>query len=133
MTLTIPIDTPPQGRPRFTRTGIAYDKPESRKFKQDCASLILPQIRGHEKFIGAVRVTMKIYRPAAKFPKRGIISQKYGDIDNLVKAVFDAVTLTDAVWVDDRQVAEMHVWKLLDAEPRIELEILEIKGCEDNG
>ena len=33
MKLTLWIDTPPQGRPRFTRSGIAYDPPKSRQFK----------------------------------------------------------------------------------------------------
>lgn len=125
MTLTIPIDAIPQGRPRFTRSGVAYDKPESRKFKRDFVSLVLPQIGGQEKFSGAVKVTLKIYRPAAKFPKRGVISQQYGDIDNLAKSILDAINDTGAVWTDDRQVAEMHVWKLLAAEPRVEMTIEE--------
>ena len=124
MKLTIPIDTPPQGRPRFNRKGFAYDAEKSRSFKIECAQLILEQIRGQEKFTGAVKVTLRIYRPAAKF-KKGVMSAKYGDIDNLVKAIFDAITMTGAVWKDDRQVIEMHAWKLLAEEPHVELTIEE--------
>ncbi len=119
MQLKIPIDIVPQGRPRFYR-GIAYDPPKSRQLKKDLALIVKP-LAG-SPFIGEVKVKLDIYRQAAKF-KKGVTSKRYGDIDNLAKAILDA--LNGICWQDDSQISELHVTKNLADEPRIEIEITE--------
>lgn len=45
-----------------------------------------------------------------------------GDVDNIAKAVFDG--LNGVVWYDDRQVAEMHVYRFVKQEKqRTEIKI----------
>lgn len=47
---------------------------------------------------------------------------QYGDIDNLVKAIFDAGN--GILWTDDSQIVELHAYKHKGT-GRIELEVLE--------
>lgn len=59
----------------------------------------------------ALEVTLRLYRP-----------QKRGDIDNPLKALFDA--LNGRAWEDDSQVSDLHVQRRDDkANPRVEVEI----------
>lgn len=47
---------------------------------------------------------------------------KRKDIDSSIKATLDACT--GILWLDDRQVVDLHVWKECDKEnPRVELDI----------
>ena len=85
MKLTLWIDTPPQGRPRFTRSGIAYDPPESRKFKAKFAQLILAQDLPPKPFTGKISVRVEIYRQF-----KSATTPKFGDVDNLAKIILDA-------------------------------------------
>ena len=117
MTLTIPIDAIPQGRPRFYN-GRAYDPPECKKFKADFALMIRQQINDHEPFTGAVKVTLKICRN-----RKSAISKRFGDADNLAKIILDAITDTGAVWRDDCQVTDLHVIKATAPNPSVELTI----------
>lgn len=117
MKVSVPIDIVPQGRPRFYR-GIAYDPPKSRQFKYVLALIVKP-LAG-SPFSGEVKVKLDIYRQRSKF-KKGVTSKKYGDIDNLAKAVLDA--LNGICWQDDSQISELHVTKHLADKPRIELEV----------
>lgn len=121
MKLTIPLDTPPAPRPRFTRAGIAYDPPESRKYKANLAQLILSQINSPALFTGAVHVRIVVYR---NFKKATV--PKFGDIDNLAKIILDAITMSGAVWKDDRQITDLHITKATAPEPRVEIWIEEI-------
>lgn len=125
MKLTIDIDAVPQGRPRFTRTGFAYDPPQSRQFKVAFGQLVLSQLQGTSPMCGALKVTIRIFRAADKF-KKGATSKRYGDIDNILKGILDALTATKAVWLDDKQIVELHVYKGLAATPKVELEIEEV-------
>lgn len=116
MNLKLKIEAVPQGRPRFTRTGIAYDAPRSRKFKADVALLTLPQIRNHELITGELKVGIKIR-------KRGkLTGQRFGDVDNLAKGILDA--LTGLIWKDDAQIVALSVEKSV-GEPLIEIDIEE--------
>lgn len=62
----------------------------------------------------AVRMQFGFTRPKSHFTKNGAVHPdaladhtKRPDIDNLVKAVMDAVTTTQLFWVDDSQVIEL--------------------------
>ncbi len=120
MKLTIAIDTLPQGRPRFTRRGVAYDPPDCRKFKARFALMFMSALGDNKPLKGAVKVSLKISRD-----KKSAISQNFGDVDNLAKIILDAITATGAVWRDDRQITELHVIKATAPKPSVELEIEE--------
>lgn len=48
------------------------------------------------------------------------------DIDNALKALLDC--MTGLVYEDDRQIAELHVFKMLDKQnPRIEVQVIELE------
>jgi len=116
MKLTLWIDTPPQGRPRFTRSGIAYDPPESRKFKAKFAQMILAQLPPMQPLTGRISVRVEIYRDF-----KSATTPKFGDIDNLAKIILDAINETGAVWKDDRFITELTIVKAPAPEPRVEI------------
>lgn len=124
----IPLEAIPQGRPRFVN-GHAVDPPKSRAFKEEFLTLLkVSDEYRHSNLLESpskfpVDVKIEIYRPASKFPKSGVISPKYGDIDNLVKPIFDA--MNGVIWKDDRQVFELKVQKYLANKPMIIIRINE--------
>jgi len=60
---------------------------------------------------GPVSVSLRAYRP-----------QKRGDLDNTLKAAFDA--LNGVAWDDDSQVVELHALRLDDKHnPRLEVSV----------
>lgn len=60
---------------------------------------------------GPVAVSVTAYRP-----------QKRGDLDNTLKAAFDA--LNGVAWGDDSQVVELHAWRMDDkTNPRLEVHV----------
>ena len=121
MKLTLAIDTPPQGRPRFTRTGIAYDPPKSRLFKAQLAQLIRAQDLPPKPLSGNIRVRVEIYRNF-----NSATTPKFGDIDNLAKIILDAINDTGAVWLDDRLITKLEVLKATAPEPHVEIWIEEV-------
>ena len=100
--MVICIDAVPQGRPRFVK-GNVIDPPKSRKFKEELALLIREQFHG-EPSTSALRVYITFFRNF-KTPT----NRKYGDIDNLTKAVLDACT--GILWKDDSQIVELTAQK----------------------
>lgn len=117
MTLDIQIDAVPQGRPRFYR-GRTYDPPTSRQFKKDLA-LLVNSLDNSAFFTGELKLKIDIYRD-----KKNVTSRRYGDIDNLAKAIMDA--LTGVLWQDDSQITDLHVTKNLNKTPHICLNIEEV-------
>ena len=65
---------------------------------------------------GSLKVELHCYKPLK------VTAQNFGDIDNLTKAVFDACN--GLIWVDDRQIVEMHCFKH-KGEGKIEMEVVE--------
>ena len=96
--MVICIDAVPQGRPRFVK-GKVIDPPKSRKFKAELATLIREQFHG-EPSTSALRVYITFSRNF-KSPT----NRRYGDIDNLIKAVLDACN--GILWKDDSQIFEL--------------------------
>ena len=85
--------------------------------------MILPQIRGNEIFTGALKVELKICRK-----RKSPLAKNFGDVDNLAKPILDAITQTGAVWLDDRQIIDLHVIKAVAAAPSVEISIEEINN-----
>ena len=70
--------------------------------------------------VGVVRVELDFFlpRPKAHLDKHGVLKQKSPvwcqkkpDLDNLIKAVTDAITDTQKVWLDDSQICEITATK----------------------
>ena len=109
-----------QPRPRFSRNGHAYDPGSADEWKDAVANaatraLILaqPQIKEAIQTPVALRLEFYMPRPKSHFRKgeiRVIYQTEKGfshvikpDLDNLEKAVMDALT-TAGIWKDDSQV-----------------------------
>ncbi len=120
MKLSIPIDTIPQGRPRFYH-GIAIDPPKSRQFKKDLA-LMVNSLAESAFYTGEISLKIDIYRN-----KKSVTSRRYGDIDNLAKAILDG--LNGVMWQDDSQITHLQVTKNLAKTPRIEIDIEELNNA----
>jgi Holliday junction resolvase RusA-like endonuclease len=68
--------------------------------------------------VNPLAVTLHFYKNANITAKT-----RYGDIDNLVKAVFDAGN--EILWLDDSQIVELHAYKHTGA-GKIESEVIEL-------
>ena len=69
---------------------------------------------------GVVRIQLDFFLPIPKVhldrhgvpkPKSPVWCQKKPDLDNLIKAVTDAITDTQKVWLDDSQICEITATK----------------------
>ena len=133
--ITVPGEPVPQGRPRFRRIGmrtITYDPKKCRQYKalvKENARLNAPD----SPVDGPVSLTLTIYHKIPKSASRakqeqmedGLIEPTTKpDVDNVLKAVMDALT---GVWYnDDAQVVEAMVSKTYSVNPRIEVCLQEI-------
>ena len=117
MTLSIWIHGRPkaQPRPRVTRNG-TYTPKTANEWKQSVA-LSVKAAKPVETFLGPVAVSLAFHLPRpkrlmrAKDPEGTIEASVKPDIDNLVKAVMDAITDTGVIWKDDCQVYQIDASK----------------------
>ena len=125
MKFVIPLDAVPQGRPRFYN-GQAVDPKRSRDFKSALKLFVQNELKNcDEEFPlkSALRITIRFYRSKTRF--KHVTDLRFGDIDNLTKAVFDS--LNGLVWKDDRQIFDLHAEKFLGDEPHIDIYVEEWK------
>ncbi len=137
--ITIYGEPVPQGRPRFTRTGHAYDPKKSADYKKLAKLWItqaLKRIDNFKPFDSALCVDLVFYLgvPASWTKKRRLEAVqgamrpivKNGDIDNMVKAVLDACN--GLAWVDDCIVTDLTAKKRYTGDiARVEMKITEVK------
>lgn len=136
MKFTIHATPKPKGRPRVTRSGHAFTPKATREYEQ----LIInewevqhSQVTPIENPI-AVRVIFHMPIPKATSNKArermaaGLeVPAKKPDIDNLLKAVLDA--LNGKAYHDDNQIVEISAEKRYSSNPRTEVFISElVKG-----
>ena len=116
MKITAEITPIPLGRPRVNTTNRGRYLPKrSKDFKEELAQLVkLKRPKCSEK---PLKVTLHFYKNVKATGKT------YGDLDNLAKAVLDA--LNGILWQDDSQITELHAYKHKGA-GKIEIEVLEI-------
>ena len=112
MKLELEIEPIPQARIRFGG-GRCYEPSRLREYKNKVA--MLAKAKGAEILQGALSVSIKLYR------KYKITSRRYGDFDNLAKAICDS--LNGICYVDDSQIVRCTVEKIQSATPKIEIEI----------
>lgn len=85
-----------------------------------------------DKYYGLIRVSMKFYMPIPKAVSKkkrlemdGLYCDVGGDIDNLQKAVYDA--LNTIAWSDDKQIVSIgKIDKVYSVNPRTEITVEEI-------
>ena len=106
----------PQPRPRFSRFGGVYLPQAFQEYKATISKAAVQAMAGRETLTGELKATLKFFR---KYKK---ISRRYGDCDNLSKAVLDACN--GIVYADDSQIISVVSTKHTDKDnPHIEIEI----------
>lgn len=136
MKLTLNIEPKPQSRPRFTRQGRTYDDPKMKAWRNHCQLLVANQYMGKDMLEGALRVKARFYiKPPQYLSKvkkyhQALLDEvipvdKKSDIDNYEKALYDS--MSGIVFKDDGQIALHDVGKFYSLNPRIEIEIEEMR------
>lgn len=124
---TILGDPRPQGRPRFARMGKfvkAYDPKDSRGYKQTLAAQIAAQ---NPTYIadGAVCLVCEfVFARPKSLPKRVVDHTKKPDLDNVIKALKDA--MTGIVWRDDAQIVSLTARKYYGDVPGIKITVITV-------
>ena len=90
----------------------------SRQFKSELALIAKTQMGATEPFSAPLSVSIHFYKNLKR-----VTSRNFGDIDNHVKAVLDA--LNGIVWTDDSLIVELHAFKH-SGEPKIIIEVNQI-------
>lgn len=140
MKLTIYGEPIPQGRPRFTRTGHAYDPQRSQNYKQLVRFWVtqhLKKIDGWKPYENALCVDLTFYLgiPSSWSQKKRIQAiqgeirpTKKPDTDNLCKSVLDSCN--GLLWVDDSIITDLSARKRYTGDlARVEIEITEVQQC----
>jgi Holliday junction resolvase RusA-like endonuclease len=123
MTFKIRGNPVAQGRPKFVRRGNhvgAYDPGKSKSWKETVKWQVLEQ--KPEKLQGALIMAMVFHLPRPKsLPKKVIEHTKKPDLDNLVKAVKDA--LKGICYHDDSQIVSLRAEKVYSEITGVEITI----------
>lgn len=150
MKLIIDIEPKPQSRPRSAIKNnriVVREDINMRVWRRACTMLVKNQYKG-PFYETAIKVDVTFFMEAPeklkkkpsersrqttkekfiRFVKELIWHDKKPDLDNLVKAVFDSISDSKKVWSDDNIVCDLHARKVYSPNPRIEIEIEEIKN-----
>lgn len=111
------IEPKPTPRPRLGRNGNTFNPPEYTKYKKSLGFL-LKGLKIPSADYSYVRINFYFTYPQST-PKKNRINQapmryKY-DIDNLLKAIFDAMQEVDII-KDDRMISGVYAEKLFTTE-----------------
>lgn len=124
----------PQGRVRakvVTQYGkkpyaTFYDPPESAEWKRTVAVQALPH-RPLKARTGAVGVFLSFRLPRPRsLPKRVTQHMRTPDLDNLVKAMLDALRIGKRFYLDDSQIAFVRATKVYDATPGVTVRLFDL-------
>lgn len=102
-----------------------YNDPRYAEYKEVLGYFALKAMRGQELLKGAIKMTVDVYKPKPK----DVTSRNWGDLDNHVKAVADA--LSKIVYDDDSQIVEIRASKNF-GEPKIIICVEEVKTENEN-
>ena len=120
MKILAELDPVPLARPRVnTKTRRAFYPERSKNFNQALALIAKAQMKDKSPLTGNLSVTVSLYR------KVKADSKNFGDVDNHLKAIFDA--LNGICWQDDAQIVKTACTKHKDNLPRLEIFIEEIE------
>ncbi len=129
ISITVFGNAVPKGRPRVALRGkhpVVYTPTKTREWEQ----LIKLAAAGKVKKLitGPIDLYVAFFLPRPKtLPKKVVHHTKRPDLDNLVKAVMDA--LNGVVWRDDSQVVEKYACKyyVYEMRPHVTIDILEME------
>lgn len=113
MKFEVPIEPLPQSRPRFGR-GKVFEPARMKSYKAAIKEKALAIMAGNAPITNAVKIKLKLFR------KFKATSKRFGDADNLAKAIMDACN--GVVWKDDAQIVSLTAEKFQGL-PRVEVEI----------
>lgn len=113
--IVIPIEPKPAPRPRMDKNSGKVYMPEWYKIYKSAIQFYVRQQAPAYLSNDALFIEMSFQKPCE------VTSQRYGDIDNLVKGVLDA--LNGLMWKDDRQVVGIYARKFNTGINEIELKI----------
>ena len=98
----------PKGWKRAIVTG---DNPKTKSWRQAIIDAAVPLLEGRLPLDGAVDLRVRFYMPRPKSaPRRVVHATKIPDLDKLLRATCDALTVAGA-WRDDSQVIDASAWK----------------------
>ena len=100
-----------------------YNDKRYTEYKQVLGYFALQAMHGQPPLDGAIKLSADFYKPKPK----SITSRIWGDVDNFLKAVMDA--LTGICYVDDRQVTEVHARKFFGT-PKVFITLEESRCSE---
>lgn len=134
ITVTIPGEPVGKGRPRFTKAGTPYTPLKTRDYENKVAFLYKMAAKGR-KFQRHIPVAVEIrayYGIPQSDGKRqrerklsgAIMPCKKPDIDNVVKAVLDAIN--GIAYEDDAQVVMISASKAYSERPRVEISVSDV-------
>ena len=140
ITVTIPGEPVGKGRPRFTKSGTPYTPQKTRAYENKVAFLYKLAARG-QKFQRHVPVVIEIrafYEIPQSDSKRqrerklsgAILPCKKPDIDNVVKAMLDAIN--GIAYEDDAQVVTISASKAYSERPRMEIRVSDVMREEND-
>lgn len=141
MKLILNIEPKPQSRPRFARRGkytMTYELEEMKTWRRKCTDLIAEECLLDKVAEGPIRLSVVFYISPPEYIKKikknqqALVDElmpvyKKPDLDNYIKALLDSISDSSLLWKDDGQVSEIHAKKFYSLNPRIEVEIEEIK------
>lgn len=142
MFFSLDIEPMAQSRPRITTTNgytRAYEKSDIRKWKLTIAEYVLgDMVQNKWKMYDeetplkcTILLTIPFPKSFSKKKKKelnGMPHNQKADIDNYVKAIFDA--LTNVVWKDDKQVAHLIAKKVWGYNANIKIQVNDNVECE---
>ena len=103
-----------QSRPKFSR-GRCYEPKRCAEYKERIRQAARIAMKGKEPTSNPLSCVIKFYR------KYKSTSRRFGDCDNLYKAVTDA--MNGVCYEDDSQIVRCRVEKLTDKTPKVEVKI----------
>ena len=119
MKITIMGDPHPMARPRVV-SGHVYYLSRDVEWRELIRWTCVKAMARREPYDCALKVKVKFYR------KLNPTTRQYGDIDNLLKGLFDG--MNGIVFADDSQIISVIAEKYRDKEnPRVEVELRAIK------
>ncbi len=130
--LTIPGAPVAKARPRMTKSGHVYTPQKTVEYERYVQTLFVEE-HGQPRLEGALMLELNLYFPIPKSTRKkdasamrtgGIRPTKRPDLDNILKAVSDA--LNGIAYRDDSQIVGAVVQKFYSDEPRAEVEIKKI-------
>lgn len=130
----IPGEAKGKGRPRVTKTGIAYTPKETVSYENwvKCRFMESGQekINGDVPLYANVTVYAKIPKSASKKARAAmlldaILPMKKPDADNILKIIFDS--LNGIAYDDDKQIVQIWYRKMYSENPRVDVEIAPVE------